>query len=184
MILAAVPAVGNLLEQAEAADVSQEVLLHIEQIPEENPVLSAQVIPDYQYNPSMDMPEELVDGTAYIGTVEIPALELNLPVISTTTQDNLKKAPCRYSGSAYQDDLILGAHNYKKHFGRIKSLSYEDQVKVTDLDGNIFSYQVADIEILKPDQVEDLIGGDWALTLYTCTPGGGSRVVVRCLKTE
>ena len=182
MIAALFLFVRNLWEQNMAAKSSEEVLLHMEEIP----VVQREEgeIPDYQYNPKMDMPEEIVDGIAYIGTIEIPALELELPLIGNTTDKNLKKAPCRYSGSVYQDNLILGAHNYKSHFGRIKTLSYEDEVSVTDLDGNRFSYRVSDIEILQPGQVEELQTGDWDLTLYTCTPGGRSRVVVRCIKVE
>ena len=34
----------------------------------------------------------------------------------------LKVAPCRYRGSAYLDDLIIAAHNYDRHFGRINTL--------------------------------------------------------------
>ena len=106
----------------------------------------------------------------------VAAILVEQPMLNT----KLQKAPCRYSGSAYTDDLVLGAHNYDAHFGRLKKLSYGDAVRVTDLDGNVFSYQVADIEILQPDQLEDLLGGGWPLTLYTCTPGGQSRVTIRC----
>ena len=65
-------------------------------------------------------------------------------------------------------------------FGKLKNLSYGSQIQLTDMDGNRFCYEVADIEILKPSQVEDLCGGDWPLTLFTCTIGGKTRVVVRC----
>ena len=37
-------------------------------------------IPDYLLNPGMAMPVVVVDGVAYIGILEIPALELTLPV--------------------------------------------------------------------------------------------------------
>ena len=50
----------------------------------------------------------------------------------------------------------------------------------TDMDGNVFSYQVADIEILQPGDVEELCSGEWPLTLYTCTIGGRTRITVRC----
>ena len=78
------------------------------------------------------------------------------------------------------NDLILGAHNYDAHFGRLKTLSYGSKVRFTDVDGNVFEYSVADIEILQPEQVDALRDGNWPLTLYTCTVGGQTRVVVRC----
>ena len=33
-------------------------------------------------------------------------------------------------------------------------------------------------------QVEDMITGDWDLTLFTCTPGGQLRIAVRCLRAD
>ena len=93
--------------------------------------------PDYILNPQMPMPEKEVEGISYVGVISIPALELELPVISSTTPANLQIAPCRYTGSAYLDDLVIGAHNYSTHFGRIKDLSYGDCITFTDMDGNI-----------------------------------------------
>lgn len=45
-------------------------------------------------------------------------------------------------------------------------------------------YEVAEIEILSPDAVEEMTEDDGDLTLFTCTLGGGSRVTVRCVLTE
>ena len=39
-------------------------------------------IPDYILNPDMEMPTMDIDGNRYIGTLDIPALNLSLPVIS------------------------------------------------------------------------------------------------------
>lgn len=140
--------------------------------------------PDYVLNPDMDMPEYEINGIAYIGELDIEDLQLRLPVISQTTDRNLKKAPCRYSGSAYLDNLVIGAHNYNIHFGGIGNLSYGSIITFTDMDGNVFTYQVADIEILQPSDVEALCSGEWPLTLYTCTLGGRTRVTVRCDRIE
>ncbi len=141
-------------------------------------------IPDYILNPNMDMPEQKIDGIPYIGYLQIESLDLQLPIASKTTYPYLKKVPCRYEGSAYLDNLVIGAHNYTRHFGRIGKLSYGDKIVFTDMDGNQFSYEVATIEILQPTQVQDLCAGEWPLTLYTCTLGGKTRVVVRCEKIK
>lgn len=139
-------------------------------------------IPDYLLRPTMDMPVEIVDGIAYVGVLEIPAFQLTLPVINETTKSALKIAPCRYTGSAYLDNLVIGAHNYAAHFRKIRDLNYGDTVTFTDIDGNVFSYEVANIEVLQPDQIEEMCSGEWPLSLYTCTPGGQARVAVRCEK--
>ena len=59
------------------------------------------VIPDYVLSPNMEMPVETINGIDFIGVLRIPALELELPIISEWNYPNLKTAPCRYSGSAY-----------------------------------------------------------------------------------
>lgn len=141
-------------------------------------------IPDYQLNPQMDMPKAKVQEISYIGYIRIPALNLQLPLIHQTTKAYLKKAPCRLYGSAYLDNLVIGAHNYVRHFRNIGKLSYGDRITVTDLDGNTFLYEVATVEILKPNQGIALCSGEWPLTLYTCTLGGRTRIVVRCERIE
>ena len=139
-------------------------------------------IPDYQLNPEMEMSEIALDldGVACIGVLEIPAIDLKLPVLSEWSYPLLKKAPCRYSGSAYLDNLVIAAHNYRTHFGKLKELETGDEVIFTDAAGNRFEYKVAAVEALTPQSVEDMTSGEWALSLFTCTLDGKSRVTVRC----
>ena len=141
-------------------------------------------IPDYILNPEMEMPVEEVDGQKYIGVLRIPALSLELPVISEWSYPSLQVAPCRYTGSVYLNNMVIAAHNYYSHFGYLKNLSQGDEVTFTDMDGNVFRYEVAELETLSPFAIEEMTGGDWALTLFTCTVGGQSRVTVRCERTE
>lgn len=138
--------------------------------------------PDYVRFPAMEMPVVELEGHAYIGTLRIPELGLELPVMSDWSYPQLKKAPCRFSGSAYQNNLILLAHNYASHFGNLKKLMPGAEITFTDMSGNVFCYAVAETEILKPRQMEELTGTDYPLTLVTCTIGGETRVTVRCEK--
>ena len=140
-------------------------------------------IPAYLLDPGREMPAVEVDGGRYIGVLEVPSLGLELPVMETWSYPNLRVAPCRYSGSAYQDDMIVAAHNYKTHFGQLKELRPGDEVRFTDTEGNVFRYAVAELETLGKYDVEEMTSGDWDLTLFTCTYGGQSRVTVRCLRT-
>lgn len=141
-------------------------------------------VPDYILNPKMDMPVETVDNTGCVGVLRIPALGLELPVIGQWSYPNLKIAPCRYSGTAYQGDLIICAHNYPAHFGNLKYLREGDGATFTDMDGNVFSYAVAEVETLRPTDMEAMESGDWDLTLFTCTIGGQTRVTVRLVRTD
>ena len=126
------------------------------------------------------MPEITVDGNSYIGTLEIVPLDLTLPVMSGWDYTKLKTAPCRYSGSAYTGDLVICAHNYARHFSGIKGLTPGGEVYFTDVRGNRFRYEITDAEILAPAEVEDMVTGDWDLTLFTCTTGGQTRFALRC----
>lgn len=136
--------------------------------------------PEYVLYPNMDMPVQMIDGKEYVGVLSIPALDLYLPVLNEWSYENLKIAPSRYSGSAYLDNIVLCAHNYNTHFGRIRNLNIGDSIEFTDMDGHVFRYQVINIEILKSNDVELMKSGNWDMTLFTCTIGGETRITVRC----
>lgn len=140
--------------------------------------------PDYILNPEMDMPVKQIDGEDYIGVISIPAINRELPVCSEWDDTRLKTAPCRYKGTAYLDNMVICAHNYRLQFGPLNNLRYGDTVTFTDTDGNVFTYAVVEIETLQPTAIEEMTTGDWDLTLFTCTLGGATRVTVRCERSD
>lgn len=155
--------------------------------PDDSDKEDEQNIPDYLLNPDMDMPEytlKSLGDVACIGILEIPALNLELPVISSWSYSSLRLAPCRYSGSAYKGDLVIAAHNYQSHFGGLRTLPEGSEVFFTDAVGNRFSYYVAVTEALTPWSVDDMTSGEWPLTLFTCTLDSQNRVTVRCEYSE
>lgn len=166
----------------EAAAIVQELVSHVAGAREEETPIAGTLPdqPDYVRFPDMEMPTTNIRGYDYIGVLKIPVLKLELPIMSTWDYTRLQTAPCRYQGSAYQNNMILCAHNYATHFGRLKMLAPGDTVTFTDVDGNIFSYRVTEIETLAPTAVEEMEAGEWDLTLFTCTIGGSTRVTVRC----
>ncbi|MDO5545364.1 MAG: sortase [Eubacteriales bacterium] len=184
----------NLYDELRAEQSARQVISHLEDLTagtaqeaSTNPSVDPEptvgegqiAVPDYVLCPDMEMPVETINGIDYIGVLQIPALELELPIISQWSYPNLKTAPCRYSGSAYLNDLIICAHNYASHFGNLKNLREGDLATFTDMDGNVFTYRLVEQEILLPAAVEEMESGDWDLTLFTCTVGGQSRVTVR-----
>ncbi|MCD8018105.1 MAG: sortase [Clostridiales bacterium] len=138
-------------------------------------------------NSSDEMGTIEIDGYEYIGTLSIPSYGLELPVMAEWSYPGLKIAPGRYSGSVWTDDLIICGHNYERHFGNLKYLEASDEITFTDVSGNVFNYQVEEIIILQPTDVEEMVSQEseqWNLTLFTCTIGGQTRVTVRCSRTE
>lgn len=184
---------SNLYETYQAGQaserLSQEVFSRIESQSQDADSLSQAVLaggeeetPEYLLNPEMEMPVEEIEGNGYIGLLEIPALGLSLPVMSEWSYQNLKLAPCRYSGSAYTGNFTIAGHNYSTHFGPIGGLNAGDSITFTDMQGNRFAYEVQVVETLEATAVEDMVGEEWDLTLFTCDLSGESRITVRCLK--
>ena len=130
------------------------------------------------------MTEVEIDGHLYIGYIHLPTLDRNLPVMSGWSYPKLRIAPCRYTGSVRGEDLVIMAHNYQSHFGRLSKLQIGDSVLFVDMDGKTISYEVVGKDILAPTAVEELTSGEFDLTLFTCTYGGANRVTVYCDRIE
>ena len=116
----------------------------------------------------------------YVGILEIPILDLQLPVRKEWNDSWLKDTPCVYRGSVSQNNMILAAHNYRKHFGQIKELPIGAEIIFIEVEGGEHRYTVARIEILDGSAVAEMTGGAWDLTLFTCTYDGQKRYTVRC----
>lgn len=106
----------------------------------------------------------------------IPALSLEL--------SELARIALPLSGLGLRRYADRGRHNDSSRSGNLKQLHEGDAVFFEDADGNRFHDEVAEIEILSPDAVEEMTEGDGDLPLFTCTLDGGSRVTVRCVLTE
>lgn len=126
------------------------------------------------------MTERTIKGYPYIGYLSIPDLKLQLPIMSDWNYQRLRISPCRYSGTLRGEDLVLLAHSYNSHFGRLSFLTEGAEIQFTDMDGNIWRYEVVLMDILNPTDVEEMIGGEYDLTLFSCTTTGKQRVTVRC----
>lgn len=125
-----------------------------------------------------------VGGYGYIGYLSLPKIEIELPVMDDWDYSRLKIAPCRQFGTVESKNLVIAAHNYERHFGKLNLLEYGDLISFTDMTGKMTVYAVSDIEVLQPTQVDEVKDSIWDLTLYTCTYGGQSRVVVRCTEVD
>ena len=130
-----------------------------------------------------EMPVKRIQGDDFAAMLQIPSLSLDLPVRNTWSYPGLRRSPCRYTGSAYTDNLVICGHNYGAHFGNIKRLNQGDEVTLTAMNGDVFRYQVAEVTELSPLAYGEMITSNYELTLFTCTIGGSKRVTVRCTLT-
>lgn len=168
----------NVWDEKRAKEAVEQVTERLEEtISREGTDVSGEA---YRKYPEMEMPSEIIDGVRYIGVLEIPELQLTLPVIREWSSSNAKIAPCCYTGSVYTKNIVIAGHNYKTHFAKLAYLTGGESVYFTDVDGNSFTYQVVEIEVLSQDAVEAMKTGDWDLTLFTCTYSGRARTTIRC----
>lgn len=132
------------------------------------------------YNKEMETIE--INGHEYIGYLFIPTLNIDLPVMAKWNEDNLKIAPCRYSGDYKTGSFVIAAHNYRSHFGRLTRLEVGQEIIFIDVNGQGIVYEVFEIIVLSANEVEEMKSKDYDLTLFTCTYGGDNRYAIRCLK--
>ena len=136
----------------------------------------------YERVPGIEMPGEKVNGHEYIGTLSIPSLGLKVPVQRNWSYENLSVSPCRYSGSAYADNLAIIAHTY--HFGKLSSLALDATVTFTDMENNVFRYVVREKNTISPNDANEIAHSGYDLTLVTCTISGTKRVAVYCERVK
>ena len=154
-------------------------------------ILSETLIHEIQYSPpeasqgegedpSGDaMPSRTLAGYDLIGMIRIPSVGMELPVLDRWSDDLLNVAPCRYSGSLKNGNLILLGHNYKSHFRPLWQVNVGDSVEFTDISGTTCRYVVAEVDIISGTEYSRL-ASEYPLTLFTCTGDSRHRVVVRC----
>lgn len=146
--------------------------------------------------------EPAADLTAYgvedeiIGVLEIPAMELIMPVYLGASDAHLAAGAAVLGntsapiGGDNTNCVIAGHRGWKgaDYFRHIDCLQVGDTVKLTNL-WEILTYTVTNIQIIQPHEVEKIKiqPNRDLLTLLTCHPyasGGRQRYVVYCERTE
>lgn len=139
-------------------------------------------VPVEQEHPDREMPTVELDSTRYVGRLEIPRLGLDLPVAANFSMKQLTQTPALYAGSVYRGDMVIAAHNYNSHFGRLNRLEVGDEVRFVAADGRVYRYAVGWSEKMSPSASEEMVtDSNWDLTLFTCTYNGKQRFTLRCV---
>ena len=119
--------------------------------------------------------------TGVMASIEIPKIQVKLPIYHTTNEYSLENGVGHLEGSSLpvggkSTHACMAAHRglpSKRLFTDLDQLLVGDKffVKVYD---RILAYQVYDIEVVKPEQVQQLLINDERdlVTLITCTPYG------------
>ena len=177
--------VYNRWEDQNAEGIAKDLIEDVQSIMDEKqpeqPLPADTVnLPDDPEKIPTEMATVKVDGYDCIGVLSVPVLDLELPVLTDWSYAKLKKAPCHYYGTYYEKDFVIAAHNYQSHFGKLSELQPKDLILFTDVSGTVYCYEVVLLETLPGNATEEMIASGFDLSLYTCTPGGASRITVRC----
>ncbi|NLJ94194.1 MAG: sortase [Clostridiaceae bacterium] len=192
LFLALLLVVHNIIQDKNAEKTSKQVLAKFEESKEQlqiatrtksentNTITNTLILPDEE--------EEIlivdVDGAPIVGVLEIPNIDLKLPVTVDWHEDLMWGYANLYHGENYSDSLVIMAHGNKSHFAGLNYLVEGDQVIFTDVLDRQKVYDFAGKEIIHENNVEEMIETNYPLTLFTCTLDGRSRVTVRLTEAE
>ncbi len=174
----------NLIENHKMAQASRQV----------TNVLEQRILDNLQAGESgeLKMKSEKIGDYYYLGIIEIPRLGIKLPVMDSWSYEKLLVSPVYYSGSYYEDNFVVCAHNSYAHFGKIRGVQIGDEIHFTTVEGKVLKYIVSNTRVLQDTAVEDMVFNkekednkeDWDLTLFTCTLDGQARFTVRAIKAD
>ena len=126
-----------------------------------------------------------------IGVIKIDKIKIDYPILSSTSDELLTVAPCRFAGPMPNEvgNLCIAGHNYidNTFFAKITNLDKDDEISIFDLNGQIVNYYVTEkFEIENNDfscTTQETNGEKW-LTLMTCNSIKGTRIIVRAIANE
>ena len=126
-----------------------------------------------------------------IGVIKIDKIKIDYPILSSTSDELLTVAPCRFAGPMPNEvgNLCIAGHNYidNTFFAKITNLDKDDEISIFDLNGQMVNYYVTEkFEIENNDfscTTQETNGEKW-LTLMTCNSIKGTRIIVRAIAKE
>ncbi len=147
----------------ETVSLINKVSINIENKQDESVVLNEQ-------NKIQNYPEY---GTKY-ATIEIPKIDVNLPVYYGDTLEVLKKGVGHSSGSYFPGEggsIIYMGHNSKKVFRRFSELQIGNEITVKTNYGE-YKYKIYDMKLIKETELDKLPvqKEKEILMIYTCYP--------------
>lgn len=170
-------------EWAEATAYNQELLPTV--LPDSFAVAGASEEDDEGYMSSLNL-----NGDGMMGYVEIPKIDVKVPIYHTTEKEVLEKAAGHLEGSSLpvggeSTHSVISAHRglpSAKLFTDLDKLKEGDHFLIAVLDDTL-CYEVDQISVVEPTETQGLAveEGQDLVTLLTCTPYGvnSHRLLVR-----
>lgn len=129
---------------------------------------------------------EEIKGNKVIGIIKIPKVELEYPILETTTKETLNLSITKFGGKDINEigNVTLAGHNNLSGvmFGKIKKLEEGDIIELTDIQNTTLKYKVFKTYIIDPNDISCILPENEntrEVTLITCTTGGKERYIVK-----
>ena len=154
-------------EEKDIEEINTQEVESEEEQKEEAPAQSTEKVKSYTSS----------NGKTYdsIGILNIPSLNIEYPILSSTSDQTLKVSLTKYWGGNPNEvgNLCVSGHNYKnsKFFGKLQNIKNGDIIQITDLNGQTLDYKVYDTKIVDPSDTSctsQLTNGNIEITLITC----------------
>lgn len=135
--------------------------------------------------PDSDENTDKYKGFNQIGTIEIPAINLNCPVLEDASKDALEVAVGKYDGPGLNKvgNTTIAGHNYRNgtFFSNNKKLVNGDKIYITDSTRKKVAYSIYYIYTTTPEDstyLERDTKGKREISLTTCTDDSKSRLII------
>lgn len=135
--------------------------------------------------------EALLEEGGVIGIIEIDAIGIKCPIVEGTSSSDIRYAIGHLSkttGIGEEGNCVLAGHNgsrYGKFFTDLIYIDIGELIKLTDKNGNVYLYEVAETYIVDPyDYSVATQTDEKILTLLTCAQNGTMRFICKCIPVE
>ena len=146
--------------------------------------------------PALDLSAYGLGRDEAIGVLQIPSIDVSLPIYSGASYGNLAKGAAVLSQTSLpiggeNTNCVIGAHrgwNAEDYLRDVEAVQLGDEVTVTNFWGEL-RYTVVEIKVIDPDDIAQVLiqPGRELLTVFTCHPyasGGRYRYLLICEREQ
>ena len=130
--------------------------------------------------------DEQINGHKVIGIINIPKINLEYPILDSTSVETLKLSITKFWGNKINEigNVTLAGHNNLNGtmFGKTKDLEVGDIIELTDIQNVTLKYKVFKKYVIDPNDISVILPEEEnvrEVTLITCTNGNKNRLVIK-----
>lgn len=131
------------------------------------------------------------ETSAVIGLIKIRELNLEYPILSSTSEELLKISPCKFYGPDANEigNLCIAGHNYDNNtfFSNIHKLNINSKIIITDIYNTSITYYVYkkfETSVNDISSTSQSTNGRKEITLITCNNLNGNRLIIKAKEKD